>query len=328
MPMTSLPSPYGVGTMGREAFRFVDFLAAAGQKYWQMLPVGPISYGDSPYQSFSTFAGNPYYVDLELLAEDGLLTAEEIAAADGEGDPGRVDYGWLYEHRFPLLQKAFARGRTRDRAALDAAHRQAAALLAGTNLLTKDVIAENTMREKYATLMALMPDAADFTDTESGVVIGKDASGRISYSDNPAVYMIKNHEQPGIPNRIFCIFNGYKIITKFFDVVRSPNPASRKPVIFSIAIPIGNGKEFELHARQALLNKSLRSIEGKLCIFAHQIFKCRGHSHAGMGETKLWRKMDGKLLSCAKRPNRKKRRVPAAVAIYQIAPEHFAVHSP
>ena len=74
MPMTSLPSPYGVGTMGREAFRFVDFLAAAGQKYWQLLPLGPTGFGDSPYSSYSSFAGNPYLIDLDLLIEEGLLT--------------------------------------------------------------------------------------------------------------------------------------------------------------------------------------------------------------------------------------------------------------
>ena len=120
MPIFSLPSPHGIGTLGQAAYDFIDFLADAGQKYWQMLPVGPISYGDSPYQSFSSFAGNPYYVDLDLLAEDGLLTKAEIAAADWGSDPGRVDYGKLYENRFAVLQKAAERGVTRDRAAFDA----------------------------------------------------------------------------------------------------------------------------------------------------------------------------------------------------------------
>ena len=92
MPLFSLPSPYGIGTMGSAAREFVDFLSSAGQKYWQMLPVGPISYGDSPYQSFSSFAGNPYYVDIELLIEDGLLTKEEADAADFGDDPCKVDY--------------------------------------------------------------------------------------------------------------------------------------------------------------------------------------------------------------------------------------------
>ena len=79
LSLSSLPSPYGIGTMGKEARQFVDFLADAGQKYWQLLPVGPISYGDSPYQSFSAFAGNPYYIGLDALVSDGLLTAEEVA---------------------------------------------------------------------------------------------------------------------------------------------------------------------------------------------------------------------------------------------------------
>ena len=73
MHLTSLPSPYGVGTMGACARQFVDFLQAAGQSLWQILPICPTSYGDSPYQSFSTFAGNPYLIDLDDLAADGLL---------------------------------------------------------------------------------------------------------------------------------------------------------------------------------------------------------------------------------------------------------------
>ena len=72
MPVFSLPGPYGIGTLGREAYRFVDFLAAAGQSYWQILPIGPTGYGDSPYQSFSAFAGNPYFIDFDLLARQGL----------------------------------------------------------------------------------------------------------------------------------------------------------------------------------------------------------------------------------------------------------------
>ena len=82
LSVSSLPSPYGIGTMGKAAYDFADFLAAAGQKYWQLLPLGPTSYGDSPYQSFSTFAGNPYLIDLDLLTEDGLLTQKEISSFD------------------------------------------------------------------------------------------------------------------------------------------------------------------------------------------------------------------------------------------------------
>ena len=115
MPLFSLPSPYGIGTLGSAAREFVDFLRASGQKYWQMLPVGPISYGDSPYQSFSSFAGNPYYVDLDILIEDGLLTKEEVDSADFGDDPEKVDYGKLYENRIGLLRKAAERGIIRDK---------------------------------------------------------------------------------------------------------------------------------------------------------------------------------------------------------------------
>ena len=111
MPMTSLPSPYGVGTMGRAAFEFVDFLAAAGQKYWQLLPLGPTGYGDSPYSSYSSFAGNPYLIDLDLLAEEGLLKEAEILSVDWGDNPEQTDYEKLYMGRYPLLRKAFERGK-------------------------------------------------------------------------------------------------------------------------------------------------------------------------------------------------------------------------
>lgn len=87
----SLPSPHGIGTLGREAYDFVDFLCRAGQRWWQILPVGPAGSGDSPYQSISTHAGNPVLIDLEALAEDGLLTREELASAP-DGKAGEVDY--------------------------------------------------------------------------------------------------------------------------------------------------------------------------------------------------------------------------------------------
>ena len=78
LPVSSLPSPYGIGTFGKAAYEFADFLKASGQKYWQVLPLGPTSYGDSPYQSFSTFAGNPYFIDLEELVKEGLITKKDI----------------------------------------------------------------------------------------------------------------------------------------------------------------------------------------------------------------------------------------------------------
>ena len=120
MPVFSLPSPYGIGSLGAAAYAFADFLRAAGQSLWQVLPLGPTSYGDSPYQSFSTYAGNPYFIDLDLLIADGLLTKAEAAAHDWGGDPARVDYGKLYEGRFDVLAKAKARGWERDQEALRA----------------------------------------------------------------------------------------------------------------------------------------------------------------------------------------------------------------
>ena len=115
LPIFSLPSPHGVGTMGKAAFDFADFLHAAGQKIWQVLPLNPTGYGDSPYQPFSAFAGNPYFIDLDLLRKEGLLTEEEIAECDFGSDPRRVDYGRLYKTRLPLLRKAMARDGFRDR---------------------------------------------------------------------------------------------------------------------------------------------------------------------------------------------------------------------
>ena len=103
MPVFSLPGPYGIGTLGNEAFAFVDFLAAAKQTYWQILPIGPTGYGDSPYQSFSAFAGNPYFIDFRLLAADGLLTEAELPAPQPVGP---VDYGALYQQRPVVLHKA------------------------------------------------------------------------------------------------------------------------------------------------------------------------------------------------------------------------------
>ncbi len=107
MPIFSIPSKYGIGTFSKEAYEFVDFLADAGQSYWQILPLGPTSYGDSPYQSFSTFAGNPYFVDLEKLIEGGLLTKEEVDKVNFGTDEEHIDYAKLFKTRFEVLYKAF-----------------------------------------------------------------------------------------------------------------------------------------------------------------------------------------------------------------------------
>lgn len=114
MPVSCLPSPYGIGTFGRSAYEFADGLKKAGQRYWQVLPLGPTSYGDSPYQSFSAFAGNPYFIDLDLLREDGLLSGAELETFWEAGPLDEVSYAKLYEHRFLLLKKAFQRSRHRE----------------------------------------------------------------------------------------------------------------------------------------------------------------------------------------------------------------------
>ena len=107
LPLSSLPSPYGIGTMGKEAYRFIDFLKASNQKLWQLLPIHQTSYGDSPYQSPSAFAGNPYFIDLDTLIEEGLLTKKEVK--DQPPTTEVVDYAHVYYARYPLLRLAYSR---------------------------------------------------------------------------------------------------------------------------------------------------------------------------------------------------------------------------
>ena len=106
LPIFSLPNSYGIGTLGKEAYDFVDFLESANQSYWQVLPIGPTSYGDSPYQSFSVFAGNPYFIDFDLLKEDGLLVEDDYKELKDESLS--IDYGKLYSTRYLVLRKAFS----------------------------------------------------------------------------------------------------------------------------------------------------------------------------------------------------------------------------
>lgn len=109
MPISSLPSPYGIGTMGKSARKFVDFLVKGGQTYWQILPICPTSYGDSPYQSFSSFAGNPYFIDLDILCKENLLKKKECESFDWGTSEEYIDYGTMYVSRYALLHKAYAR---------------------------------------------------------------------------------------------------------------------------------------------------------------------------------------------------------------------------
>ncbi|MCR5789009.1 MAG: 4-alpha-glucanotransferase [Lachnospiraceae bacterium] len=108
-PIFSLPSKFGIGCFSKEAYEFVDFLESSGQGFWQILPIGPTGFGNSPYQPFSAFAGNPYFISPEKLIEDGLLTWDECNAAYFGSNEECVDYGALYENRFPLLKKAYER---------------------------------------------------------------------------------------------------------------------------------------------------------------------------------------------------------------------------
>lgn len=107
MPISSLPSRYGIGSFGKSAFDFIDFLDRSGQTCWQVLPLNPTSYGDSPYQSPASVAGNPYFIDLDILKDKQLLTADELSSNRFTGD--RVDYGWLFDNRYPLLRLAHSR---------------------------------------------------------------------------------------------------------------------------------------------------------------------------------------------------------------------------
>ena len=111
--ISSLPGKFGIGTLGKEAFGFVDFLKKAGQTYWQILPLGPTGYADSPYQSFSAAAGNPYFIDFDLLAEEGIKISAENTMLGA--DPDKIDYGKLFESREKALREAFAAGYSRQK---------------------------------------------------------------------------------------------------------------------------------------------------------------------------------------------------------------------
>lgn len=107
MHIASLPGKYGIGTFGKEAFKFADFLHKSGQTYWQILPLGPTSYGDSPYQSFSAFAGNPYFIDFDILREEGLLKKEDYDNVNFGDDRECIDYSVLFKNKMKVLKKAY-----------------------------------------------------------------------------------------------------------------------------------------------------------------------------------------------------------------------------
>ena len=109
MHISSLPGKYGIGSFGQSAYDFVDFLVRTKQRYWQILPLGTTSYGDSPYQSFSAFAGNTYFIDFDILIEEGLLDEADVKGADFGDDPKKVDYAKIFDARRPIMEKAVAR---------------------------------------------------------------------------------------------------------------------------------------------------------------------------------------------------------------------------
>ena len=109
MHISSLPGKYGIGSFGKSAYDFVDFLVRTKQRYWQILPLGTTSYGDSPYQSFSAFAGNTHFIDFDRLIEKGLLTESELDGLDFGQDPRKVDYAKVFNNRRPVLEKAVKR---------------------------------------------------------------------------------------------------------------------------------------------------------------------------------------------------------------------------
>ena len=143
LPIFSLPSPYGIGTLGKSAYDFVDFLADAKQSYWQILPVGPTSFGNSPYTSYSTFAGNPYFIDLDMLIKDKLLKKSEVTSVNWQSENNKIDYDLLAKNRFELLKLAFERSESSDEIG--------------------DFVASNSWVKNYALYMALK----DYYDGES-----------------------------------------------------------------------------------------------------------------------------------------------------------------
>ncbi len=106
MPISSLPSDYGIGCFSKSAYEFVDWLKEAGQTYWQILPLGPTSYGDSPYQSFSTFAGNPYFIDLDTLVEEGVLDKKDCEKVNWGKKPDEVDYEKIYKDHVSIISSS------------------------------------------------------------------------------------------------------------------------------------------------------------------------------------------------------------------------------
>ncbi len=172
MHISSLPSPHGIGSLGIPARQFADFLAEAGQSYWQLLPVCPTGYGDSPYQTFSTFAGNPYFIDLDELEQEGLLEKSEYETINWESSPDAVNYGALYQKRYPLLRIAaerFFEGVSKNGNTKSHTNAKGGAISEGDDALSKFSIfcRENAhWLEDYALFMAIKNSLGGLSWTE------------------------------------------------------------------------------------------------------------------------------------------------------------------
>ncbi|MDD3369383.1 MAG: 4-alpha-glucanotransferase [Lachnospiraceae bacterium] len=185
LPITSLPSKHGIGCFSKEAYEFVDFLSAAGQRYWQILPLGPTGFGDSPYQSFSTFAGNPYLIDLGSLMEEGLLTESECNSYDFGDREGSINYEKIYRSRFQILFIAFQRSNYRTEETYQTFVKE-----------------ENFWLEDYATYMAIkqVHGGASFLDWEKDLCLHK----------TKALKVFKKEWQEQVEFYKFLQYNFYK----------------------------------------------------------------------------------------------------------------------
>lgn len=181
LPVSSIPSKYGIGTFSRQAYTFIDLLAKAGQAYWQILPLGPTGFGDSPYQSFSTFAGNPYYIDLETLIEEGYLTEADCDRYDFGDDPETIDYEKIYLSRFKVLRKAYKNSSI------------------GEQEDFQEFVCKNSYwLEDYALYMAVKNsfDGISWTEWDEDIKLRKEealAAYKEKYKDEVAFYMFQQY---------------------------------------------------------------------------------------------------------------------------------------
>lgn len=197
--ISSLPSPYGIGDFGQSAYDFVDFLKETKTKYWQILPLGVTGYGDSPYQSFSAFAGNPYFINLDEFIELGYLTEEEVKECDFGRDPRRVDYARLYDQKMPLLYQAFCRAFPEIQGKLDAF------------VVTEEWLAD------FALFMALKDahDGASWQDWQEGY----------KFRDPEALSTFREKADENI---YFWIFTQYYFMKQWFELKEYANNAGVK----------------------------------------------------------------------------------------------------